>query len=116
MATVYRNATSADDLNAHCPAAVGALMTISGVGARSGQLLQQGFGFLEVGGVKALGEPGMYRCEQFSRFVTFALLVPQAGQAHGRAEFQGLGLLAASHLARLLKTHFCCSVIIRRLN
>src|SRR5215831_13095420 len=50
----------------------------------SRQRLQPRLGFLEVGGVEALGEPAVDRREQVVRFLAFALLLPQAAQAHGR--------------------------------
>ena len=41
------------------------------------------FGFLEVGGIKALRKPAIDRREQLLGFRTLALLLPQAAQAHG---------------------------------
>jgi hypothetical protein len=45
--------------------------------ARSGQLLQQDLGFLQVGGVKALGEPAVDQREQLTGLLPLALLLPQ---------------------------------------
>src|SRR5215475_4629111 len=70
------------------------------------QLLQQRLGFLEVGGVEALGEPAVDRREQVVRFLAFALLLPQAAQAHSGSQLPGFGLLAAGNLNRLLKVRF----------
>jgi hypothetical protein len=42
------------------------------------QHLQQGFGFLEISGIKALGEPAVDRGQQLVRFGPLALLPPQA--------------------------------------
>jgi hypothetical protein len=52
----------------------------------SPQLCQQCLGLLEVGGVKALGEPAVDRREQLARCVPLALLLPQSAQARGRAQ------------------------------
>jgi hypothetical protein len=52
---------------------------------RSGQLVQQGFCLLQVGGVKALGESGIDRRQQLSGFSALALLLPQPTEAHGYA-------------------------------
>src|SRR5262245_42497432 len=65
----------------------------AGVTLRQG--VQQRLGLLEVGGVKALGEPAVDRCEQIVGVGAPALLLPQARQAHGGAQLQGLRLLAA---------------------
>src|SRR5215813_8793876 len=62
------------------------------------EFFQQRPGFLEVRGVKALGEPAVDRRQQLVGFRTLVLLLPQARQAHGGAQFQGLGLLAAGDL------------------
>jgi hypothetical protein len=45
----------------HTVLPLGSLMTASGTGARSGQPFEQRLGLLEVGGVKALGEPAINR-------------------------------------------------------
>ena len=49
----------------------------------SSQLVQERHGFLEVRRVKPLGEPAIDRREELVGFGPFALLLPQAGQAHG---------------------------------
>src|SRR5215472_5297252 len=76
------------------------------VAALSRELLQQGPRLLEVGGVKALGEPAVNRREQFAGFIPLALLLPQPTQAHGRAQLQRLHLLATSGIEGLVKTGF----------
>src|SRR5262245_66320909 len=58
------------------------------------ELLQQRLRLLEVSGVKALGEPAVDRREQLVGFSMLALLLPQAGQAHGRPQLQRFRLLA----------------------
>ena len=50
------------------------------------QFIQQCPGLLQVGGVKALGEPAVDRREQHVGFGTLALLLLQASKAHGRAQ------------------------------
>jgi hypothetical protein len=45
--------------------------------ARSGQLLQQCLGVLEVGGVKALGELAIDQGQQLAGFITLVLALPQ---------------------------------------
>src|SRR5262245_49306893 len=52
------------------------------------QLLQQRPRLLEVGRVKALREPAIDRREQLPRFGPFALLLPEAAEAHGGAQLQ----------------------------
>src|SRR5688572_14778393 len=47
------------------------------------QFLQQRLGVLQVGGIKALGEPAVDRCKQLPSLGLLALLLPQATQAHG---------------------------------
>jgi hypothetical protein len=46
------------------------------VAALARELLQQGFGLLQVGGVKPFSEPAVNRCEQLVGFSTLALLLP----------------------------------------
>jgi filamentous hemagglutinin family protein len=62
------HAWSGGDFNAYGPTAVDSPMTVSGIGARSGQLFVQRLGLLEVRGVKALSEPAVDRGQQFQRF------------------------------------------------
>src|SRR5215813_13766933 len=69
------------------------------------QLRQQGLRLLQVSGVKALGEPAVNRGEQVMRLLALTLLLPEAAQAHGGPQLQGLCLLAAGNLQGLLKTH-----------
>src|SRR5215475_2867849 len=47
------------------------------------QFLQQRLGLLEVGGVKAFGEPAVDWRQQGMRFGAHALLLPEATEAHG---------------------------------
>ena len=49
------------------------------------QRVQQCLGLLQVGGVKALGEPAVDRGQQLTRLAALALVLPQARQAHGSA-------------------------------
>jgi hypothetical protein len=49
----------------------------------SGQRLEERFGLLQVGSVKALGEPAVDRCQQLAGVVPLALALPQPAQAYG---------------------------------
>jgi hypothetical protein len=51
----------------------------------SSPFVKQRLRLLEVGGVKALGEPAVDRGEELARFAALALLLPQAAQADRRA-------------------------------
>ena len=73
----------------------------------SGQGLEERFGLLQVGGVKALGEPAIDRRQQLAGVGPLALALPQPAQAQRGTELSGLRLLAAGHGQRLLKTGFC---------
>src|SRR5262245_43659463 len=77
----------------------------AGVTLRQG--VQQRLGLLEVGGVKALGEPAVDRRQQRARFVPLALLLPQAAEAHSSAQLQGFGLLAVGDVESPLEAGFC---------
>ena len=44
------------------------------------EFLQQRLRLLEVGGVKALGEPAVDRCQQLTGLGALALLLPQAAR------------------------------------
>ena len=72
----------------------------------SGQLLQQRVRLLEVGGVKALGEPAVDLRQQVTRPLSLPLPLPQPAQAHRHPQFQGLRLLSVGHVERLMKTGF----------
>jgi hypothetical protein len=50
------------------------------------QLLQKRLGLLEIGGVKALGEPVVDGAQQIVRLNTLALLLPKPTQAQGRPQ------------------------------
>ena len=63
-------------------------------------------GLLEIGGVKALGEPAVDRRQQLVGLGALALLLPQPTQAHGGPQLQRLRLLAAGHVEGLLQTGF----------
>src|SRR5262245_2648284 len=70
------------------------------------QLFQQCPGVLEVGGVKALGEPAVDRCQQIAGLIALALALPQLPQAHRRSQLPRLGLLAAGYSQCLLEAGF----------
>ena len=63
------------------------------------ELLQQRSGFLEVYSVQPLAEPGIGLWQELACGIALPLLLPEATQAHGGAQLQGLRLL----LARILR-------------
>jgi hypothetical protein len=72
----------------------------------SSQGFEQGFGLLEVGGVKALSEPAIDRRQEVASFGAPVLLLPQAYQAHRCPQFQRFCLLAAGHVQSTLQPGF----------
>ena len=68
------------------------------------QRLEQRPGLLQIRGVKPFSEPAIDRCQQRMGFGLLALLLLQPGQAHGGAQLQGFGLLAAGNGEGLMKT------------
>ena len=61
---------------------------------------------LEVGRVKALGEPTVDRREQLVRFGPLALPLPETTETHRGAQLPGFGLLAAGKSEGLVETGF----------
>ena len=59
---------------------------------------------LEIGGIKAFGEPVVDRRQQRVGLSPLALALPQTTQAHGGAEFEGFCLLLTGHAKGVLKT------------
>ncbi len=59
----------------------------------SPEFLQPYFGFLEVRGVKPLGEPAVHRCQQRIGLSALALLLPQARETHGGPQLERFRLL-----------------------
>ena len=59
------------------------------------QLLQQRLRVLQIARVKPFGKPPVDRSEQFTSLLRLALVAPEPREAHGGAEFPGLGLLLA---------------------
>ena len=74
----------------------------------SRQLLQQRFGLLQVGGVKALGEPAVDLRQELVSGSTPALTLSQATQAHGGPQLPRLGLALARYGKGLLEAGFGC--------
>src|SRR5262245_66610951 len=70
------------------------------------QRFKQGLGLLEVGRVKAFGEPVIHRGKQVMGFLAFPLLLPESSQARSSTEFERFGLLAASHVQSPLQPDF----------
>ena len=52
----------------------------------SAELVEQGLGVLQVGGVKPLGEPAVDRCQEVVRLGTPTLIAPQPSKAGGRTQ------------------------------
>jgi hypothetical protein len=77
------------------------------------QCLQEGFSLLEVGGVKAFGEPDVDRRQQLVCFGPLALLLPQAAQAGGRPQGERTGLLGLCDVEGLLEALICLAPISR---
>src|SRR5439155_12773912 len=67
------------------------------------QFCQQGLPLLEVGSIKALGEPAVDWREQGVGGLGLALLLPQPREAQRRPQLPGFGLLAASKAQGLLE-------------
>src|SRR5215471_9531494 len=70
------------------------------------RLLQERLRLLQVSRITALREPARDRCQEVSGFGALALLLPQAGQAHGGPQLPGFGLLLAGNGQRLLEAGF----------
>ena len=71
---------------------------------RSQQLVEQGFGLLQIGSVKPIGEPAVNLRQQLAGRGALPLILPQPREAQRGAELQHLGLLVTGHLQRLLET------------
>jgi hypothetical protein len=61
---------------------------------------------LQIRRVKSLSEPPINRRQQVVGVLAPALLLPQAGEAHGGAEFQGFGVLVAGDVEGFVETGF----------
>ena len=72
----------------------------------SRQCIQQRFGVLEIGGVKALGKPGVDLGQQVVRLLPFPLLLPEPTQTHGSPQLQRFRLLAAGDVQGALQPGF----------
>ena len=72
----------------------------------SRELLQQCPGFLQVYGVQPLAEPGIDLWQELACGIVLPLLLPEATQAHGGSQLQGLRLLLARNLKSLTETRF----------
>src|SRR6516225_10446809 len=92
------------------PAWVGSTDVSTGVALR--QRVQQRLGLLEVGRVKALGEPAVDRCQQLASFGALALVLPEASQAGGGAQLPGFGVLALGYTDGVLEAGFSFSLIV----
>ena len=71
------------------------------------ELLEQRLCLLQVGGIKAFGEPAVDLGEHRVRFVAATLLAKQPREARGRAQLPRFGALLACNLNRALKAALC---------
>ena len=71
------------------------------------QFLQQRLGLLQVGGVKALGEPAVDWASSARASALLALLLPEATEAHGGPQLQRFRLLAVGDVQGPLQPGFC---------
>src|SRR6516164_802506 len=95
-----------------------ALLESKGVstGVALHQRVQQYLRLLQVSGVKALGEPAVDRCQQFVGFGALALALPEASEAGGRPQLQGLDLLTPGDGEGVLKTGDGLRLLLRRVS
>src|SRR5215831_20303646 len=87
-----------------CLASWGSKSVSTGVTLR--QRVQQRLGLLEVGGVKAFGEPAVDLHQELAGLSALAQVLPEPTQAHCRPQFQRLRLLVMSDIEGLMKTGF----------
>src|ERR1700752_2979951 len=86
------------------PAVLGRTGVSTGIALR--QRVQQCLRLLQIGRVKALGEPAVDWREERLGFDPLALLLPQPTEAHRRTQLPGFGLLAAGDGKGLLEAGF----------
>src|SRR5580704_7120838 len=77
----------------------------------SRQLVEQGLGFFQVGGVETLGEPAVDGREQLACLAPPALLAPQPGEARRGAQFPELGALLLCECKRLAIAGLRCQTV-----
>jgi hypothetical protein len=79
------------------------------------KLFKQPLRLDQIARVEPLRKPPVNRSQQFARFAHLALVAPEAGEAHGGAEFPGLGLLLTGAQEGALEVRFGLrSVSLRR--
>jgi hypothetical protein len=78
---------------------------------RSSQLIEQCLGVLQVGGVEALGEPAIDRCQQRMRLCALALVMPRPREAGRGALFPELGVLLLCECKRLAIAGLRCRMV-----
>src|SRR5208283_2071199 len=76
-------------------------MSLRGAQRRS-NLVEEGAGGLQIGGVEAFGKPAEDWSEQCDRLLPPVLLSAQAGEAHSTAQFPGLRVLSSCDVDGLL--------------
>jgi hypothetical protein len=80
----------------------------------SWQLIQEGFGILQVRRGETLGEPAIDIGQHSARFFALALALPEPTQARDGSEFEGLHLLALGNVDGPIKCSFGIALIVRR--
>src|SRR5262252_4298441 len=78
----------------------------AGYGYTTSELLEHGFGVLQVRRVKPLREPAVDGRQQRVRLAALPLALPQPSQAQGRPQLPRLRLLAAGNGEGLLEAGF----------
>ena len=68
---------------------------------------EQRLRLLQIARLEPLRKPPVNRSEQFARLLHLALVAPETREAHGGAEFLGLGLLLTGDRERTLEVSFC---------
>jgi hypothetical protein len=80
---------------------------------KSTQLVEQSLGILEVSGVEPFGKPAVDGGEQVMGLGASALVAPEAREAGGGAQLQGLRLLALGCIDRLVEPRCCFGSVAR---
>ena len=68
------------------------------------QFIEQRLGLFQIERVEAFSEPAVDRSEKIARLIPLALIAPETGEAHRRAQFPGLCLLIARNKKSVLET------------
>src|SRR5713101_4136294 len=81
---------------------------LGGAGStRSRQRVEQGLHLLQIGGVKAFGEPGITRRKEITSFMAPPLACPEFGECGGGSQFPELCLLLLGKCDSCSEALFC---------